>query len=56
MASTKTLTSLAMLKVKIDQGSDYLDYLLPFILQILVDHRPDPTAVRKMGCAFGVNY
>lgn len=40
--STATLTSLAMLKVKIDQGSDYLDYLCPFILQILVDHRPDP--------------
>lgn len=40
--STATLTSLAMLKVKIDQGSDYLDYLCPFILQILVDHHPDP--------------
>lgn len=40
--STATLTSLAMLKVKIDQGGDYLDYLRPFVLQVLVDHRPDP--------------
>ncbi|MEW6683524.1 MAG: hypothetical protein AB1451_11480 [Nitrospirota bacterium] len=31
-----------MLKVNIDQGQDYLDYLRPFILQVLVDHRPDP--------------
>ncbi len=42
MASTETLTSLAMLKVNIDQGKDYLDYLRPFVLQVLVDHRPDP--------------
>lgn len=42
MASTETLTSLAMLKVNIDQGKDYLDYLRPFILQVLVDNRPDP--------------
>ncbi|MDD5557140.1 MAG: hypothetical protein PHN82_07815 [bacterium] len=31
-----------MLKVIVDQGGDYLDYLRPFILQVLVDHRPDP--------------
>ncbi|MBN1628910.1 MAG: hypothetical protein JW990_04035 [Thermoleophilia bacterium] len=31
-----------MLKVKVDQGGDYLDYLQPFVLQVLVDHRPDP--------------
>lgn len=42
MASTETLTSLAMLKVRIDQGKDYLEYLRPFILQVLVDHKPDP--------------
>lgn len=40
--STATLTSLAILKVNLDQGNDYLDYLRPFILQVLVDHRPDP--------------
>jgi len=48
--STATLTSLAMLKVNIDQGGDYLDYLRPFILQVLFDHRPDPVtaaAVRQ---------
>ena len=40
--STNTLTSLAILKVNLDHGRDYLDYLRPFILQILVTHRPDP--------------
>lgn len=42
MAFTKTLTSLAMLKVSVDQGKDYLEYLRPFILQVLVDHKPNP--------------
>lgn len=45
MKSTNTLTSLAILKVTIDRGRDYLDYLRPFILQVLVDHRPDPVKV-----------
>ena len=36
-----TLTSLAMLKVHVDQGDDYLVYLRPFVLQVLVTHRPD---------------
>ncbi|MCL4210255.1 MAG: hypothetical protein HRU76_04070 [Phycisphaeraceae bacterium] len=40
--STATLTSLAMLKVNIDQGKDYLDYLRPFVLQVLVDHPAEP--------------
>ena len=40
--SSATLTSLAMLKVNIDQERDYLDYLHPFILQVLCDHTPDP--------------
>ena len=40
--STATLTSLAILKVNIDQGKDYLDYLQPFIFQVLVDQTPDP--------------
>lgn len=39
--STATLTSLAILKVNIDQGGDYLDYLRPFVLQTLVDTRPE---------------
>jgi hypothetical protein len=42
MGSTETLTSLAMLKVNIDRGKDYLDYLRPFILQVLFDNKPDP--------------
>ena len=40
--STATLTSLAILRVNIDQRNDYLDYLLPFVLQVLIDHKPDP--------------
>ena len=35
---TNTLTSLAILRVTVDQGGDYLDYLRPLILQVLVDH------------------
>jgi hypothetical protein len=31
-----------MLKVSIDRGGDYLDYLVPFVLQILADQKPDP--------------
>ena len=42
MLTTTTLTSLAILKVNVDQGIDYLDYLRPFILQVLVEHRPEP--------------
>ena len=39
--SAETLTSLAMLKVHVDRGQDYLDYLRPFILQVLITHMPD---------------
>ena len=34
---TNTLTSLAILRVQVNQKSDYLTYLNPFILQILAD-------------------
>ncbi len=40
--ATNTLTSLAILKVNIDHDRDYLEYLRPFVLQVLVKHRPDP--------------
>ena len=39
---TNTLTSLAILKVNIDHGNDYLDYLRPFVLQVLFDYNIDP--------------
>ena len=39
---TNTLTSLAILKVNVNHGRDYLDYLRPFILQVLVENKPDP--------------
>ena len=46
---TNTLTSLAILKVNIDQGKNYLDYIVPFILQVLVDHKPDPVTDKVVG-------
>lgn len=46
---TNTLTSLAILKVNIDQGNNYLDYIVPFILQVLVEHKPDPVTDRVVG-------
>ena len=39
--STSTLTSLAILKVEINRNGDYLTYLNPFVLQILVDCNTD---------------
>ena len=38
--STTTLTSLAILKVNIDHGRDYLDYLRPFVMQVLFETEP----------------
>ena len=38
--STATLTSLALLRVTVDHKGDYLNYLRPFILQVLCDHKP----------------
>ena len=40
MKLTNTLTSLAILKVTIDGGRDYLDYLRPFILSFGSDTPP----------------
>ena len=36
-----TLTSLALLKVNIDQEKDYLDYLRPFVVQVLFEEQPE---------------
>ncbi len=37
--SSTTLISLAILKVTVDHGNDYLDHLQPFITQVLADHK-----------------
>ena len=37
LKSEMTLVSLAMLKVKVDSGGDYLNYLTPFICEVLED-------------------
>ncbi len=39
---SSTLTSLAILKVNINQGNDFLDYLRPFVLKVLADRDIDP--------------
>ena len=38
---SNTLTSLAILKVNVDHGRDYLDYIRPFILHVLVKNNPE---------------
>ena len=45
---TSTLISLAMLKVNIDQGKDYLDYLKPFILDILTTEKLEVVNVQNI--------
>lgn len=43
MASATTLTSIAMLKVNKDfRDADYIDYLRPFVTEVLRKHRPNP--------------
>lgn len=49
MDSSVTLCSLAMLKVRIDQGGDYLEYLRPYILEILWAKRNE--AIDESGVA-----
>ena len=39
---TSTLTSLAILRVTVDRGGDYLEYLRPFVLQALQSVPEDP--------------
>lgn len=41
MDSATTLASLAMLKVNIDDGKDYLEYLRPYVIHVLHTIRPD---------------
>ncbi len=48
MISTATLTSLAILRTKAEKGSDYLDYLRPFIFQVLLDHKFDIVTTEKV--------
>ena len=55
---TSTLTSLAILKVNIDDNMDYLDYLRPFILQVLAEQDFFPITIsqveRKIHQRFGL--
>ncbi len=41
MNNSNTLSSLAMLKVSIDGGRDYLEYLRPYVIQVLVEAPPE---------------
>jgi hypothetical protein len=42
--TANTLSRLAMLKVSIDGGKDYLEYLRPYVIQALVESPPDVVA------------
>jgi hypothetical protein len=45
----KTLTSLAILKVDLDEGHrDYLDYLTSFVIYSIDKHKPDPVTDGKI--------
>ena len=58
MDTESTLVSLAMLKLKTDGGSDYFDYLRPFILQLLAEgvHEPitDTAIARSIKDKYGL--
>ena len=41
MKNADTLSSLAMLKVNIDSGGDYLEYLRPYVLHALLEDPPE---------------
>ena len=45
---SSTLTSFAMLKVKIDQGGDYLQYLRPFVLHVLSEHQDNENITAEL--------
>jgi len=41
LSNSEALCSLAMLKVRINSGGDYLDYVRPYILDVLANDPPD---------------
>ena len=57
-ARTSTLTSLAVLKVNMDEHRDYLDYLRPFVLQALTQQNletiTDHTVAQQLEQDFGL--
>ena len=53
---TSTLSSLAILKVNIDRGGDYLEYIRPFVLQTLIDHSPDPITSHCISALIAEDY
>src|SRR4030088_1372384 len=51
-ANLATLTSLAMLRVRIDsKGGDYVEYLVPFVLHILSSSVPEPVTDETISAA-----
>ena len=46
-----TLTSLAMLKIRLDTKHDYLDYLVPFVLHVLSLNPAEPITEQSVGLA-----
>ena len=56
--SPNTLTSLAILKVNLDEGRDYFDYLRPFVMHVLLDDTTEvvtsPSVNRNIRERFGL--
>lgn len=52
MSNSEALCSLAMLKVSIDSGGDYLEYLRPYVIEVLTNDPPervtDATVAEKL--------
>lgn len=48
---TSTLTSLAILRVTVDRGGDYLEYLRPLVLYVLNSHGSDPIVADDVALA-----
>lgn len=54
--SLEALTSLAMLKVDRERGHDYLDYVIPFVVNALERHRSEPVHISDTQSALDAEF
>ena len=54
--TTATLTSLAILRVNLDRGQDYLEYLRPFVLQVLADRGAERVSLQSVTGAIEASF
>ena len=55
-SKTTTLTSLALLKLQIDGGDDYFDYICPFIGQMFIEYRDTPLVAEEVREGISTNF